>query len=124
MSVDDLHAFFKKLESDEALRQEVIALDAATDDERLTALRALAGREGFVVVEEDWAHDSVAPAVAALEDEQLRGVVGGAGCPPWAWIGARSAGAYGENGCGESLGAYGGNGCGGSVGAGAASGCG
>ena len=123
MSVEDLHAFFTRLEGDEGLRQEVIALDADSDEERLAALCTLAAREGFVVAGEDWEHDSVGPAVAALEDEELRSVVGGAGCPPWAWIGARSAGAYGENGCGESVGLAGG-GCGGSLGAAGGSGCG
>ena len=47
MSVDDLHAFFETLEGDESLRQEVIALDAASDEERLAALHALAAREGL-----------------------------------------------------------------------------
>ncbi len=123
MSVDDLHAFFEKLESDESLRQEVIALDAASDEERLAALHVLAAREGFEITAEDWRHESVGSAVAALEDDELRSVVGGEGCAPWAFLGAQSlgaaaggcgAGSVGKaaGGCGESLGAYGGSGCG------------
>jgi predicted ribosomally synthesized peptide with nif11-like leader len=120
MSVDDLHAFFKKLEADESLRREVIALDARSDEERFQALQELAAREGLTVTEEDWRHESVAPAVAALEDETLRSVVGGAGC--------LNSGAYGVGlaggGCDQSLGAYGGSGCGQSVGAAGHNGCG
>ena len=123
MSLDDLHAFFRKLEGDEELRREVIALDAASDEERMAALQALAAREGFAVTAEDWQHDSVGPAVAELEVEELRRVVA-AGCPENAGFLATGAGAFGENGCGASLGAYGANGCGGgSVGYGAG-GCG
>jgi len=124
MSVDDLHAFFTKLESDESLRQEVIALDAASEEERPEALYALAAREGFDVTEDDWRHESVVPAVAGLEDEALRSVVGGVGCQPWGLLGEDSVGApvrgcgqpsvgaYGAGGCGQSLGAAGGNSCG------------
>ena len=118
MSVEDLHTFFNKLESDEALRQEVVALDATSDEERFAALHNLAAREGLEVTGEDWAHESVGPAVAALEDEELRGVVG-AGCGEQAGLlagvglGAGGCGSVGAlaSGCG-SVGAAGG-GCGG-----------
>lgn len=118
MSVEDLHAFFKKLESDEDLRQEVIALDADSDEARFSALHALAARDGLEVTGEDWRHESVGPAVAALEDEELRSVVG-AGCG--ANEGLAGSVGFGTGGCG-SVGAYG-SGCG-SVGAVAGSGCG
>jgi predicted ribosomally synthesized peptide with nif11-like leader len=122
MPVEDLHAFFKKLESDEALRQEVIALDAVSDEERMAALQAMAAREGFAVTADDWAHDSVGPAVAELEDEELRSVVA-AGCSETAGFLVSGVGLAGDNGCRASLGASGGSGCGGSVGFGG-NGCG
>jgi predicted ribosomally synthesized peptide with nif11-like leader len=112
MSVDDLHAFFNKLVSDEELRREVIALDAATAEERFAALQALAARDGLEVTSEDWQHESVGPAVAALEDEELKSVVA-AGCGDNAGLAGGSVG-FGTGGCG-SVGAYG-AGCG-SVGA-------
>jgi predicted ribosomally synthesized peptide with nif11-like leader len=106
MSVEDLHAFFGKLEGDEGLRRQAMALDALPTGERFAALRALATQEGFDVTEEDWRHESVGPAVAALEDEELRGVVGGDACAPWAYLGSGGVGAAGGS-CGQSGGAYG-----------------
>lgn len=120
MSVDDLHAFFKKLEGDEDLRQEVVALEASPGDEGFAALQALAAREGYEVTEDDWKHESVGPAVASLSDDALRDVVAAAGCVPW---GAYGSGGAIASGCDQSVGAFGGSGCGGSVGWGA-SGCG
>jgi predicted ribosomally synthesized peptide with nif11-like leader len=122
MSVDDLHAFFEKLETDEILRQEVIALDALADEERARAVHDIAAREGYTITAEDWQHESVSPAVESLSDEALRGVVAGDGCMPWAWLGG-SLGAAGGSGCGQSVGAYG-AGCEQSVGKAAGSGCG
>ncbi len=122
MSVGDLHAFFGRLEIDEALRGEVTALSAAADEERMAALQAMASREGFTVTVEDWQHDSVGPAVARLEDKDLRSVVA-AGCSETAGFLVTGVGLAGDNGCRASLGAYGGSGCGGSVGYGG-NGCG
>ena len=45
MSVDDLHAFFTKLESDESLRQEVIALDALGDTKEIVSPTRIARSE-------------------------------------------------------------------------------
>ena len=122
MSVDDLHAFFTKLENDESLRQEVIALDALGDEERARAVHDIAAREGFTITAEDWQHKSVGPAITSLSDEALRDVVAADGCMPWAFLGG-SLGLAG-GGCGQSVGAAGGSGCGQSVGKAVGNGCG
>jgi predicted ribosomally synthesized peptide with nif11-like leader len=114
MSVEDLHAFFGKLESDESLRRQAMELDALSGQERFAALYALATREGFDVTEEDWRHESVGPAVAELADEQLRDVVG-AGCGALEGLCVPESLGWGSGGCGGSVGAFGsagGRGCG------------
>ncbi len=107
MSVDDLRLFFEKLETDERLRAEAIALDGASNEERLRALYGMAAREGFAVDDEDWQHASVGPAVAALSDDALRDVIG-AGCEDGAGLFGGSLG-LSAGGCGDqSLGLAGG----------------
>lgn len=100
MSVEDLHTFFARLERDESLQDEARALDAGSDEERLAGLCRLAAREGLEVTPEDWRHESVGPAIAALDDERLRDIVG-AGCgegPGWTEV-EGGLGAYGGS-CG------------------------
>jgi predicted ribosomally synthesized peptide with nif11-like leader len=108
MSIEDLTAFFAKLESDEALQDEALALQGARGEERLAGLTSLAAAHGFTVTAADWEHEAAGPAIAALEDEKLRNIAGG-GC-------GEAAGAYGAQG--GSLGAAGGS-CGCGQGAGA-----
>ena len=79
MSIEDLTAFFAKLESDQALQDQALALQGARGEERLAGLTSLAAEHGFTVGAADWEHEAAGPAVAALEDEKLRDVVGG-GC--------------------------------------------
>jgi hypothetical protein len=118
MSVEDLRTFFARLESDESLQEEARALDAGADEERLAGLCRLAAREGLEVTPEDWRHESVGPAVAALDDERLRDVVG-AGCDEGAGaLGVQGSLGAGAGGCGQSLGLTQG-GCGPSLGKGA-----
>ena len=79
MSIEDLTAFFAKLESDGALQDEALALQDASGEERLAGLTSLAAEHGFTVTAADWEHEAAGPAIAALEDEKLRDVAGG-GC--------------------------------------------
>jgi len=90
MSIEDLTAFFGKLESDADLRDKAFGLQAAGGAERVDALCRLAKDSGFAVTPEDWQHEAAGPAIAALEDESLRGVVGG--------VCFNGAGAYGAEG--------------------------
>jgi predicted ribosomally synthesized peptide with nif11-like leader len=86
MSIEDLKAFFARLESDEALRAQAFSLEGA--DERVDGLCLLAKEQGFDVTPEDWQHEAAGPAVAALDDESLRKVVGGACDSPGIFAGA------------------------------------
>ena len=79
MSIEDLTAFFGRLESDADLRDKAFGLQDA-GAERVDALCRLAKDSGFEVTPEDWQHEAAGPAIAALDDESLRKVVGGAGC--------------------------------------------
>ena len=80
MSVDDLKAFFEKLESDPGLQERARALAAGEVGERAAGLSALAAEQGLEVTAEDLAAAAADPAVAALDDESLRTVVGGISC--------------------------------------------
>ena len=108
MSIDDLTAFFAKLEGDEALQDEALSLQGVRGEERLAGLMRLAAQHGFSVTASDWAHEAAGPAIAALEDEQLRDIVGG-GCADTAGLaGAQgSLGAAAGCGCGQGVGAFG-----------------
>ena len=108
MSVDDLHLFFEKLETDERLRAEAMALDGASNEERLRALYSMTAREGLDVDDEDWRHASVGPAVAALTDDALREVIG-AGCEEGAGFLGGSLG-LAAGGCGDQSVGFGGGG--------------
>ena len=110
MSIEDLTAFFAKLESDEGMQDQALALQGARGEERLAGLTSLAAAHGLTVTAADWEHEAAGPAIAALEDETLRDVAGG-GC-------GEAAGAYGAQGgslgaaagscgCGQGEGAYG-----------------
>jgi len=77
MPIDDLKAFFTKLETDAALQDRARALQGSTDDERVAGLCALAADAGFTVTPEDWKSAAAGAAVAELDDESLRAVVGG-----------------------------------------------
>lgn len=79
MSIEDLSAFFEKLQSDEDLRQKAVALQDSDDPERLDGLCRLAAENGFQVTPADWEHEAAAPAVEALSKNALGEVVG-AGC--------------------------------------------
>ena len=104
MSIEDLTAFFGRLESDEDLRDKAVELQDAGGAERVDALCRLAKEYGFEVTPEDWRHEAAGPAIAALEDESLRTVVGG--------VCFNGAGAYSAEGslgaaaglCDQSLG--------------------
>jgi predicted ribosomally synthesized peptide with nif11-like leader len=78
MSYADLSAFFEKLQADAALQEKARAL-SGTDDAP-AALCALAAAEGFTFTPEELSSEQAKPAFAALDDETLREVAGGAGC--------------------------------------------
>ena len=77
MSVQDLTAFIAKLETDAGLQEKAKALQGRSDEERLSGLCKLAADAGLVVSPDDWASQALLPAAAKLDDEVLRGVVGG-----------------------------------------------
>ena len=93
MPIEDLTAFFARLESDETLRDAAIGIEAAAGAERLDALCRLARDNGFAVTPEDWQHEAAAPAIAALDDESLRTVVGGTACDA---VGTALGGPHGD----------------------------
>ena len=109
MSIEDLTAFFAKLESDQALQDQALALQGARGEERLAGLTSLAAEHGFTVTAADWEHEAAGPAVAALEDEKLRDVVGG-GCGDAVGFSQAQGGSLGKAegscGCGQGVGAY------------------
>ena len=72
MPIDDLKAFFAKLETDADLQAKARALQDSTADERVAGLCALAADAGFTVTAED-----LKSAAAELDDQSLRAVVGG-----------------------------------------------
>jgi len=75
--IDDLKAFFAKLETDTALQDKARALQSSAEDERLAGLCALAADAGFTVTPDDWRSAAAGTAAAELDDESLRAVVGG-----------------------------------------------
>ena len=77
MPIDDLKAFFAKLETDAALQEQARALKGSADDERVAGLCRLAADAGFNVTPEDWTSAAAGSAAAELDDESLRAVVGG-----------------------------------------------
>jgi len=77
MPIDDLKAFFAKLETDTALQDKARALQIGAEDERLAGLCALAADAGFTVTPEDLQSAAAGSAAAELDDESLRAVVGG-----------------------------------------------
>ena len=77
MSIEDLSAFLTKLQGDTALRDQALAMQDAEGAERADGLCRLAQEHGFDVTLEDWAHEAAGPAIASLDDESLRKVVGG-----------------------------------------------
>ena len=80
MSIDDMTAFFARLQEDPALQEKARAV-SGPDEERLAAVCGLAADEGYAVTPEDLRSEQARPAVAALDDETLQQVVGGgAGC--------------------------------------------
>ena len=110
MSIEDLTAFFAKLESDGALQDEALALQGASGEKRLAGLTSLAAAHGFTVTAADWEHEAAGPAIAALEDDKLRDVAGGGCGAAVGRFGAQggSLGAAGGScGCGQGAGAYG-----------------
>ena len=58
MSIEDLTAFFAKLESDQALQDQALALQGARGEERLAGLTSLAAEHGFTVTAADWEHEA------------------------------------------------------------------
>jgi predicted ribosomally synthesized peptide with nif11-like leader len=77
MSIEDLTAFFAKLESDPSLQERALALQGAPEPERLDGLCRLAADHGFEVTPADWEHEDAGGAVAALDDDTLKDVAGG-----------------------------------------------
>ena len=77
MPIDDLKAFFAKLETDAALQEQARALQGSADEERVAGLCALAADAGFTVTPDDWKSAAAGAAAAELDDESLRAVVGG-----------------------------------------------
>jgi len=77
MPLDDLKAFFAKLETDAALQEQARALQGSADDERVAGLCRLAADAGFAVTPEDLSSAAAGSAAAELDDESLRAVVGG-----------------------------------------------
>ena len=77
MPIDDLKAFFAKLETDADLQAKARALQGSADEERLAGLCALAADAGVAVTPEDWKSAAAGSAAAELDDESLRAVVGG-----------------------------------------------
>jgi predicted ribosomally synthesized peptide with nif11-like leader len=75
MSLDDLSAFFLKLQEDPALQEKVRGLMGAQDRE--AALCGLAAGEGFSFTVNELRSEQAKPSVAALDDETLKEVVGG-----------------------------------------------
>jgi len=78
MSMSDLTAFFEKLQTDAALQEKTRALFGAEDRE--AALCRLAAAEGFTFTVEELRSEQAGSAVASLDDDSLRRVVGGLGC--------------------------------------------
>jgi predicted ribosomally synthesized peptide with nif11-like leader len=80
MSIDDLTAFFARLQEDTALQDKARAVSGA-EEERLAAVCKLAAAEGFTVTPEDLRSEQAKPAAAALDDGVLQQIVGGGqGC--------------------------------------------
>ena len=77
MPIDDLKAFFAKLESDADLQAKARALQGSAADERVAGLCALAADAGFTLTAEDLSSAAAGSAAAELDDESLRAVVGG-----------------------------------------------
>ena len=77
MPIDDLKAFFAKLESDADLQAKARALQGSAADERVAGLCALAADAGFSLTAEDLSSAAAGSAAAELDDQSLRAVVGG-----------------------------------------------
>ena len=77
MPIDDLKAFFTKLETDAVLQEQARALQGSPDDERVAGLCALAADAGFTLTPEDLSSAAASTAAAELDDQSLRAVVGG-----------------------------------------------
>ena len=77
MPIDDLKAFFAKLETDADLQEQARALHGSADAERVAGLCRLAADAGFTVTSEDLKSAAAGSAAAELDDESLRAVVGG-----------------------------------------------
>ena len=77
MPIDDLKAFFAKLETDADLQAKARALQGSAADERVAGLCALAADAGFTVTAEDLKSAAAGSAAAELDDQSLRAVVGG-----------------------------------------------
>jgi predicted ribosomally synthesized peptide with nif11-like leader len=80
MSIEDLTTFFARLETDPGLQKAAKALQDVAEDERLAGLCRLAAAEGLSVTAEDVRSEAARPAAAALEDTELKEVVGGMFC--------------------------------------------
>ena len=77
MPIDDLKAFFTKLETDAVLQEQARALQGSPDDERVAGLCALAAallKSSGVNVKPA---SAASTAAAELDDQSLRAVVGG-----------------------------------------------
>jgi len=90
MPIDDLKAFFAKLETDAALQEQARALQGSADGERVAGLCGLAADAGFTVTPEDLSSAAAGTAAAELDDESLRAVVGGLCSSPGAGGGPRT----------------------------------
>jgi predicted ribosomally synthesized peptide with nif11-like leader len=80
MSLNDLSAFFEKLQDDPELQEKVRAVFGAEDREE--ALCSLAEAEGFTFTVEELRSEQAKPSVGALDDAALHEVVGGTGSLP------------------------------------------
>jgi len=94
MPIDDLKAFFAKLETDTALQEQARALQGSADDERVAGLCALAADAGFTVTPEDLRSAAAGSAAAELDDQALRAVVGGLCSSPGVGGGPRTEGEF------------------------------
>lgn len=81
MSMEDLTAFFARLERDAALRDQALPIQGAVGAERVEGLCRLAREHGFEVTPDDLAEAAAAGSAARLDDESLDDVAGGCDMP-------------------------------------------
>ena len=86
MSFDDLTAFFLKLQEDDGLQAKARAVTGSAG-ERAQGICDLAAAEGYSFTPDELAAEQAKPAVAALDDQTLKEVVGGSCSIPGCLLG-------------------------------------